>query len=100
MTEHLVDFSLSQASLPQGQGIEPLAGPQYKLLMAAESELVTDLGEVLEDCLKLVGYERAAAEGIAIPVKSTGGSGSEATNRGSRPLFNANESLSLHVNAQ
>jgi hypothetical protein len=55
LMEHVVDFSASQASLLQAQGLQALdGGVRYKMLLAAESELVPDLKNVLEDCLKLV----------------------------------------------
>ena len=55
LSEHLVDFTITSATLAQGQGKSNLTnGKKFSILMAAESELVPNFNKVLEDCLKLL----------------------------------------------
>ncbi len=98
LTEHLVDFSLSQASLRQGQGLDDLTGARYMLLVAAESELVTDLGKVLEDCLKLV--DTAAPLKVLLFPSNRQPAAAARRKDAIEKLLNRNESSTLHEGTQ
>lgn len=99
LTEHLVDFSISQASLRQGQGQDALAaGGRYKMLVAAESELVTDLGNTLEDCLKLV--DTTAPLKVLLYPSNRQQAARARRKEAIERLFNRNASSTLHLEAQ
>ncbi len=99
LVEHLVDFSISTGSLRHGRGEDPLPdGVKYRSLLAAESELSYSVPDILEDCLKLVDV----SAGLRILLfRSNARAGAIAVRKQKiEALFNANQSSTLHTDAQ
>jgi hypothetical protein len=94
-----VDFSISQASLPQVQGVQELVDEvRDKLILACESELVSNLAKIQEDRLKLV--DTSAPLKILLYPSNRQLNARQERKWAIERILNNNESRTLHVDSQ